>query len=137
MIVKSIIQKHNDKLSKGNRWKSPRNTLYLWWIVNQGHLVSHSFIIYIKFHQVCKEICLFLNSVLRSKTFARYFDFYAFTFTLGAIHKLLWQVFGFFWPSTMRTTNPPSLKVSTLLTFLDYLPTSSCKGSLWTTPLVS
>ena len=47
---------------------------------------------------------------------------------LGVVHKLHRQVFDFFF-----TTYPLMLTVSTLdkSTFLDFLPTSSCKRSLW------
>ena len=64
---------------------------------------------------------------------------------LGVVHKLRWQVFGIFWPPIplrlhflpykswhFLTTYPPLL-VNALF---DYLPTSFCKRTLWTTPLV-
>ena len=57
------------------------------------------------------------------------------TSTLGAIHKLRWQDFSFF-----LTTYPPcfdifyGMNVDQNWTFLDHLPSLSCKRSLWTPP---
>ena len=54
--------------------------------------------------------------------------------SFGVVHKLCWQNFVFF------DCLPPcfdifyGMKVDKKLTFLDHLPTSSCKRSLWTTP---
>ena len=53
---------------------------------------------------------------------------------LGAVHKLRWHDFGFF------DHLPPCVdifygsNIDKNWPFLDYLPTSSCKHSLWTTP---
>ena len=52
----------------------------------------------------------------------------------GGVHKLCWQVLGFF------DHLPPFVDIFYLMnvdkkwTFLDYLPTSSCRRSLWTAP---
>ena len=47
-----------------------------------------------------------------------------------SVHKLRWQVFGFFWPPTSFVYNLYLGKAA----IFDYLPTSSCKLSFLTTP---
>ena len=54
---------------------------------------------------------------------------------LGGVHKLRWHVFGFFWPQVLASVDIFYLiNVDKKLTFLDYLPTSSCQCSLWMPP---
>lgn len=54
---------------------------------------------------------------------------------LVAVHKLLWQVIGFFLPPSPYVVIFYLINGDKKSTFLDYyLPTSSCQQSLWTTP---
>ena len=53
---------------------------------------------------------------------------------LGCVHKLRRQDFGFFWPPTPLRWHFLWYECWQKWTFLDHLPTSSCKRSLWTTP---
>ena len=51
---------------------------------------------------------------------------------LGVVHKLRWRNFGFSWPPCVDIFY--GINVDKKWTFLDHLPTSSCKRSLWTAP---
>ena len=53
---------------------------------------------------------------------------------LGIVHKLCWQDFGFFWPTTPSVDILYLINVDKKLTFLDHLPPSSCKRSLLMAP---
>ena len=54
---------------------------------------------------------------------------------LGAVHRLRWQDFGFFWPPTPLNWIFYGINIDKKETFLDPMPTSCCKRSFWTTPL--
>ena len=55
---------------------------------------------------------------------------------LGVVHKLRRQYFGFFFDHITPSVDIFYLmKVDKKSTFLNYLPPSSCKRSLWTTPI--
>ena len=54
----------------------------------------------------------------------------------GHSHPTL-TTFGFFWPPTPCVDIFYGMNVDKKWTFLDHLPTSSCKRSLWTTPYCS
>ena len=53
--------------------------------------------------------------------------------TLGVVHKLRWQDFGFFWPPTPSVDIFHGMNIDKKWTFLYHLPIMSCKRRLWTT----
>ena len=53
---------------------------------------------------------------------------------LGVVHKLRWQVFGFFDHQSHCVDIFNGMIIEKKWPFMDHLPTSSCKRSLWTTP---
>ena len=59
----------------------------------------------------------------------------SFCINRGVVHKLRWQDFGVFMTTyPLCVDNFYGMDVDKKWTFLDHLPTSSCKHSLWTTP---
>ena len=56
--------------------------------------------------------------------------------SFGVIHKLRWQDFGYFDHLLPFVNFFYGINVDKKWTFLDYLPNSSFKRSLWTAPMV-